>query len=213
MNNHHQVVVIEDDPHTRTYLAEAIDATPELQVIGTAGCCADALVLLRKEPDIALIDLGLPDGSGLDVIRERVNKKSKTEFVVITVFGDESHVIPALEAGASGYLLKDSAMPDIAALIAQVLNGGSPISPIIARKLLKRFHLTSNSKETIRLTNREFEILNLMAKGYTPQETAGYLYVSYHTVVAHIRHIYEKLEVSSRTEAVFEASRRGLIKL
>lgn len=209
----HQVIVIEDDPHTCRYLAEAVDAMPALKIIGTAKNCADALVLLRKEPDIALIDLGLPDGSGLDIIRAGINKKYKTQFVVITVFGDEGHVIPALEAGASGYLLKDSAMPDIAALISQVLNGGAPISPIIARKLLARFRVKDDSESTIALTKREFEILNLMAKGYNPQETAGYLHISYHTVVTHVRHIYAKLEVSSRAEAVFEATRMGLIKI
>ncbi len=209
----HQVVVIEDDPHTCAYLAEAIDAMPELHIIGTAKNCADGSILLRKEPDIALIDLGLPDGSGLDIIRAGVNQKLKTQFVVITVFGDEGHVIPALEAGASGYLLKDSAMPDIAALISQVLNGGAPISPIIARKLLLRFRIKNDTEPSIQLTKREFEILNLMAKGYNPQETAGYLHISYHTVVSHVRHIYRKLEVSSRAEAVFEATRMGLINL
>lgn len=209
----HQVVVIEDDRHTRHYLAEAIAATPEFQVVGTAENCADALCLLRKKPDIALIDLGLPDGSGLDVIRSCCNQKTKTQFVVITVFGDEAHVIPALEAGACGYLLKDSAMPDIAALIMQVLTGGSPISPIIARKLLTRFRLNNPIESMVSLTKREFEVLNLMAKGYNPQETAACLHVSYHTVVSHVRHIYEKLEVSSRAEAVFEATRMGLIKI
>jgi len=209
----YRVVVIEDDPHTRSYLTQTIAAVPNMVVVGDAGDCARAMPLLRTEPDIALIDLGLPDGSGLDLIRKRFFKKSKTQFVVITVFGDEAHVIPALEAGACGYLMKDSALPDIAELIAQVLSGGSPISPIIARKLLNRFRVDNNQQQGSILTEREFDVLNLMSKGYNYNETAGHLGISYHTVVSHVRHTYRKLEVSSRAEAIFEASRMGLLNM
>ncbi|MDQ6979530.1 MAG: response regulator transcription factor [Mariprofundaceae bacterium] len=209
----YRVVVIEDDPHTRAYLTKTIAAVPNMLVVGDAGDCAHAMPLLRTEPDIALIDLGLPDGSGLDLIRKRFFKQSTTQFVVITVFGDEAHVMPALEAGACGYLMKDSALPDIAELISQVLSGGSPISPIIARKLLTRFRIDNDQQQGSMLTKREFDVLHLMSKGYNYNETAEHLGISYHTVVSHVRHTYRKLEVTSRAEAIFEASRMGLLNM
>lgn len=208
----YQVVVVEDDKNTRDYLAESINSSPNLCVSGIAENCAQAIPILQKEPDIALIDLGLPDGSGLDLIRRFFLKDVKTEFVVLTIFGDEGHVIPALEAGACGYLLKDSAMKDIAALIDQVLQGGAPISSIIARKLLTRFR-PKDQQDKFNLTNREHDVLCLMAKGYNYNETAKHLDISYHTVVSHVRNTYKKMEVNSRSEAVFEASRVGILKL
>ncbi len=208
----HRVVVIEDDVNTRRYLTEAVRAMDGFELLGEAGCCADAMPLLRQEPDVVLIDLGLPDGSGLDLIRKRFFQKTKSQFLVITVFGDDAHMIPALEAGACGYLMKDSELPDIRQLILQVLAGGSPISPMIARKLLSRFRLNNDTPDGEPLTEREFEVLNLMSRGFTSAEVAGHLAVSYHTIVTHVRNIYRKLEVSSRTEAIFEATRMGLLK-
>ncbi len=207
----HRVVVIEDDVNTRRHLTSAVREMEGLYLLGEAGTCAEAMPLLRQEPDIALIDLGLPDGSGLDLIRKRFFQRTRTQFLVITVFADEGHVIPALEVGACGYLMKDSAMPDIRELILQVLAGGSPISPLIARKLLSRFRVQNDAEGMVPLTEREFDVLNLMSRGFTSSEVAGHLGVSYHTVVAHVRNIYRKLEVSSRSEAIFEATRIGLL--
>jgi len=127
------------------------------------------------------------------------------------VFGDDQHVIPALEAGASGYLLKDMPYDDIGSMISLLLDGGAPISPIIAHKLLKRFH--SQPEEIIQnpLTKREQDVLLLMSKGFNYNETAAHLDITYHTVIGYVKIIYRKLAVHSKSEAVYEASAMGLL--
>lgn len=141
--------------------------------------------------------------------------------MVVTVFADEAHVVAALEAGASGYLLKDGSAEYIADSITQMLAGGSPISTSIARYLLRRFRDTPDAapdgkrgeNDAPRLTARESDVLELVAKGFSYSEIGAALGMSVHTVTSHIKHIYRKLAVRSRGEAVFEASQLGLIKL
>ncbi len=207
----HSIIIIEDDAHTRMHLENSVGSHPELNLAGSAANCAEAVVLLQAKPDIALVDLELPDGNGIDLIRQFFNPNQGTEFVVMTVFGDDKHVIPALEAGASGYLLKDMAFDEIGSMISLLLSGGSPISPIIARKLLKRFHHKEESEIQSPLTGREQEVLQLMSRGFNYNETATHLSVSYHTVISHVKKIYQKLAVHSRSEAVYEASLLGIL--
>lgn len=218
-DSRHSVLLVEDDDATRAHLAKEIAAHPELRLLGAAASCREARMrLAESEPDVMLVDLGLPDGSGADLIRELSARRARTESMVITVFGDESHVVAAIEAGATGYLLKDASSEGIGRAILELLGGGSPISPAIARHLLKRFHSPARAEPPGRsvdlpgLTEREHEVLTLLVKGFTYSEIARLLAISAHTVTSHVRHIYRKLEVRSRAEAVYEALQLGLVK-
>jgi len=136
----YSVLLVEDDSNTRNKLANAISISPSLSLIAAADCCKSARdELNRQAPDILLTDLGLPDGEGVEIIKETHEKYPDTEIMVITVFGDEQHVLAAIEAGATGYLLKDSSPESISESILELVAGNSPISPSIARHLLKRF--------------------------------------------------------------------------
>lgn len=208
-----RVLVVEDDPTVLARLASLIDAAPDLSLVGTASTVNDGVSLLANaRPDVLLTDLGLPDGSGVELIRQIADTGLDTEAMVVTVFGDESHVVEALEAGATGYLLKDLSASEIVSSIRQLLDGGSPISPAIARHLLKRFKQEENPPALPeRLTNREHGLLKLIAKGYTAQEIADLEGITYYTVTTHIKNIYRKLAVNSRAEAIFEAISLKLI--
>ena len=204
------VLLVEDDGPTRARLAEAVTSQPELELVGAADCLAAAREALEgSTPDVLLTDLGLPDGSGADLIRELQARGAPTHAMVITVFGDERHVVGAIEAGALGYLLKDSSSEAIGRGILELLDGGSPMSPAIARYVLKRLHpgeqVPEPDSEKPSLTEREREVLSYLVKGFTAPEVAGLLSITEHTVKTHIRRVYEKLEVHSRGEAVAEA--------
>jgi len=203
----------------RQHFERAVDAHPGLSLFGSAGSCKACRELLHNRPDVMLVDLGLPDGHGTDLIRQLKCMHPSAEAMVVSVFAEEDKVVGAIRAGASGYLLKDMLKEDIGASIIEVLHGGSPISPSIARYILKALSQpvsatsTDASNPPVTLSQRETEVLNLIARGYSRKEIAALLQLSRHTVVSHIRHIYEKLEVHSRNEAVFEACQQGLITL
>ncbi|HFD91914.1 MAG TPA: response regulator transcription factor [Gammaproteobacteria bacterium] len=217
------VLLVEDDGHTCKRLTQAIQSHSELSVCKACRTLEEGLnALLLLEPDALVTDLGLPDGSGIQLIRKVRQVNRKMEIMVISIFGDERNVIAAIEAGASGYLLKDDEDADLGNAIVRMLAGESPISAAIARHLLKRFHGKSTqapgtnrhgSKPVLKLTERETEVLQCMAKGYTYQEAAAMLEMSPHTVNSHIKRIYCKLEVNSRSEAVFEAVQLGLVEI
>lgn len=210
------VIVIEDDPITRQTLIDKVAHDPGLRVHGSAGSVAEGRALLESSgAGVALIDLGLPDGDGTDLIRLAVERDPPLEVMVITVFGDERHVIRAIEAGATGYLLKDADAASVARAVHDLLDGGSPISTSIARHLLKRFRRTPTpaSEPAAHLTPREIEVLEVVSKGYTSPEIGELLQLSLHTVNSHIKSIYRKLAVRSRNEAVYEAVQQGLIHI
>lgn len=214
------VLVVEDDASTRERFSRVIRGHPQLELVGDTGDLTTGLALLHSlSPDVLLMDLDLPDGNGMSLIEEIVSSKLKTEAMVISVFGDERHVIRAIEAGAGGYLLKDGGADQITSAILQLVAGGAPISPSIAMHLLKRFRhedqpamegADENKMEP--LTTREKEILNYVSYGYTAQEIAKQNNISIHTVNTHIRNIYSKLAVNSRAEAIMKAVRHGIIK-
>jgi len=163
-----------------------------------------------------LLDLGLPDGSGIEIIDFIRDQGLSTDVIVISMFGDEKHILNAISAGAMGYLLKDEEHQKIETSITQMLNGGSPISPSIARHLLK-YHQQQMEKNIassvgkIKLTNREIDILKKISKGFTCKEISAMENISYHTVATHVRNIYKKLSVNSRAEALYEAYSMGLL--
>lgn len=212
------VLVVEDDNETRLYLAEAIEGDGERYSVMSAGSLATGLELLEKNhPDVVLVDLGLPDGSGLELIRRARAMSTTTLPLVITVFGDEQSVIRALEAGARGYLLKSEAPEDMRLAVDQVRQGGAPISPGIASHLLRRFEprqtASADEDDPAHLTDRERSVLELVVRGHSNQEAGDRLGIRRNTVATHIKSIYRKLEVQSRGQVVLEAVRRGLVDI
>lgn len=212
------VLVVEDDPLTRESLVNKIEQDPGLRVDAACGSVAEGRALIAaSEARVALMDLGLPDGDGTDLIHLAAQRQPPMEVMVITVFGDERHVVRAIEAGATGYLLKDADARSVAQSIHDLLGGGSPISTSIARHLLRRFRrddaLSPPADSGVHLTPREMEVLEVVARGYSNAEIGSLLELSLHTVNSHIKNIYRKLAVRSRSEAVFEAVQQGLIQI
>jgi len=215
------VAIVEDDLGFRRALSEAIESTPDIRLAGAAGTRAEGLQLLQGAPtDVLLVDLGLPDGSGIDVIKAAVELWPSCSVVVSTNFGDETHVIRSIEAGASGYLLKDSSPAKIVDEIRSVASGGSPISPIIARQVLARFRQigAGGASRSVKpedppqlLSAREKEVLELITKGFTANEIARLMSLSPFTVRSFVRRIYSKLNVTSKAEAIYEARNQGIL--
>jgi DNA-binding NarL/FixJ family response regulator len=212
------VLVVEDEPEFLRQYCEAITREPDLRLAGAVGTLAAGLAVIDKDvPDVVVVDLGLPDGSGAQLIRAAAKKRPDCDALVVTVFGDDQHVIDAIEAGATGYILKDSPPGELARCIRELRAGGAPISPSIARRLLARMRApaakpAAGAQGASPLTEREAEILQLIAKGLSFADVGGVLGISAHTVVAHVKKIYRKLSVHSRGEAVFEATQLGLLK-
>lgn len=217
------VLVVEDDDLTRRSLCLAIESEPTLRLAAQFDSIAPTLQWLETESvDLVLTDLGLPDGSGVDIIRACVERCPNCDIMVITMSSDDESVIASIEAGASGYVLKDAGRVDIVRALLDLHAGGSPMSPLIARKVLERMRdskapataatVTENAVANL-LTKREAAILNLIARGDSYVEVARMLSVSVGTVQTHVKNIYGKLAVHSRGQAVFEAQRRGLLQL
>jgi DNA-binding NarL/FixJ family response regulator len=205
-------VLVEDDPATRAYLLDALQRCTALQPVYFADSVAGGLAALQKHhPKLLLVDLGLPDGEGTQLIAHAARMLPRPEVLVISSLGDESHVVRALEAGASGYLLKDESPEAIGQAALKVLDGEAPISPAIAVHLLKRFRPMQEPVNNP-LSDREVDILKLIAKGLRHDEVADTLGLKYSTVVSYVRDIYRKLSVHSRTEALFEARQLGLLR-
>jgi DNA-binding NarL/FixJ family response regulator len=212
------VAVLEDDEATLRRFRQAIDHADGLALLATFSLGADALKWLEHNaPDVLLTDLGLPDVPGLSVIAYCAKRHPCTDILVISMYEDEQSVISSLEAGASGYLLKDSGEAEIGEKVRELRAGGAPMSPVIARLVLKRLRPSQTAPEPtvddlwVRPTERELLILTRIAQGFSYTEIANLEGISRHTVHTHIKNIYSKLEVHSRSEAVFEASRMGLI--
>lgn len=220
------VLVLEDNTVTRHALCVAIEKEPALALLDALDSVQSALAWLQqRSADILLVDLGLPDGSGIEVIRFCARHHPACSVMVITTSSDQDNVLDSIEAGASGYILKDLGRMDIARSLLDLHAGGSPISPTIARKVLARVRggravngaraeqagLTPEAP--VFLTRREATILDLIARGDSYGEVAKQLALSVGTVQTHIKNIYDKLSVHSRGEAVYEASRRGLLQM
>jgi DNA-binding NarL/FixJ family response regulator len=212
-----KVLIVEDDPEHAQRFSYAVEASSRLELVGMASSVKEALLALeRLTPDIVLCDLGLPDGSGLKVIRAVRKRFPDADVCVVTVFGDERNVLASIEAGATGYVLKDAWPAELESTLLELRSGGSPISPVIARQLLRRLGaqerpvIPAFADEQL-LSPREREVLQSIAKGFSYQEIADIHGLKVNTVTSHVKSIYRKLEVHSRGEAVFEAGQRGLL--
>ncbi|MEQ1668280.1 MAG: response regulator transcription factor [Sulfuriferula sp.] len=215
-----RVMLVEDDVNFQHALITAMLAAPDMQLTAIASTRAQGLKMLETtQIDVLLVDLGLPDGSGIDVIRAAHAKFPACNIMVSTTFGDELHVMQSLEAGASGYLLKDSEPTRMVFEIRSLYHGGSPISPLIARQILTRFRQDNapsgqptTTKQRAVLSTREQEVLEYITRGFTADEIAALIVVSRHTVLTYVRRIYAKLEVNSKAEAIYEARNQGLLQ-
>ena len=209
------VVVVEDEPGTRERLASIIAAQTGLHLLGAVGSLTAARQLLQQiEPDVVLLDLGLPDGSGLALLEDKRRQGLVFEVLVISVLGDERSVLAAIESGAGGYLLKDADNAAVARAIVQLREGGAPLSPTIAVHLMRRLQAPggrTSESESLGLSPRELELLRLIAKGLSYEEVAQVLGLRYNTITSYAKELYRKLQVHSRAEAVFEAQQLGLV--
>jgi DNA-binding NarL/FixJ family response regulator len=207
------VWIIEDEAMFRNAIKGLLTQQDDIQCGNAFGRCEDALAAIVKSdpPDIMLVDIGLPGMSGIDGIKKMKEISPGTEFIVLTIHEEDEKVFDALRAGASGYLLKTSSADDILKAVREVGRGGSPLSAGIARKILGVFSSLKSSQVEYKLTDRENEILGLLADGLTKKMLADKLFLSKHTIDSHIRNIYSKLHVHSRSKAVAKALRENLI--
>lgn len=213
-----RVAIVEDDPSMREQLIELISASPELDLAGIAPTLQAGRRLIDLQPDLFLVDLGLPDGSGLDLIAD-IKTRGSAKVLVLTMFADRETVVSAVEGGADGYLLKDSAPAVILEGIAVTLQGGAPLSAAAAVFLLERLRRDPTPKSAAavnradQLTEREIALLKLFARGLSYKETARELDISPLTVGNYVKSIYRKLAVNSRGEAVYAAGKAHKLDL
>lgn len=208
--------MVEDDPVVREHFIEIISRASNLDLVGVAPSLGKAADLIAKNPDLFLVDIGLPDGSGLDFI-PKIKAGCDAKALVVTSFGDRETVVSAVRAGADGYLLKDSSAAVILDGIEVTLEGGAPISSAAAVYLLDRLRnapeIEVAAPENSGLTPREVELLELFAKGESYKDAARTLGISPLTVGNHVKSIYRKLAVHSRGEAVYEAIKTGQLSI
>jgi len=212
-----KVILVEDDASVRAALASAVLRSASLQLLGAASSVDEALALLKRErPDVLLVDLGLRGESGLDVIRAAIVLHPECEVIVVSALGDEAHVIAAIEAGATGYLLKDASAAELVAQIGVLKSGGSPVSPVIARRLLTRLSAArvappAELAPDPKLSAQEHQVLKYSALGYSVEEVAQQMGISRHTVGTYIKRSYRKLQAHSKAQALLQAQRHGLL--
>lgn len=208
------VAVVDDEPEVRALFESAVRSHERLTLAFAAGSVAEAMAAAaHRTAQVWLVDLGLPDRDGRELIRWVSERQPDASVMVVTVFGDDRHVVSSFEAGAVGYLLKDTPPDQIARSIVELHEGGSPISPSVARHVLRRFVGRGAAAAPVDdpLSEREREVLQLIEKGMTYEEVAQALQISWHTVTTFLRRVYRKLQVNSRTEAVYEARQRGIL--
>lgn len=214
-----RVLLIDDDPHIRLVIAQELLSDMRINLLAQAGGMKEGLRLIAQyEFDVMLVDLNLGDGTGFDLIEHMKNVRPMAEAVVISAMEDEQHALHAFELGATGYLVKNSWFGSFPQAVLQVVNGGASITPSLARRLLHRLDhahgdacsTTQSGSESDKLSEREKEVLKMVAAGYTSAEIGSRLVVSCHTINTHIKNIYRKLNVRTRAQAVSFATHRGL---
>lgn len=213
-----EVVIVEDNKRYLDELGHLLTNSPSIRVVGQYTHGKEAYEeILRLNPDVTLIDIELPDISGVEVIERVSSRGCPTEFLVLTVYDDDAHLFAALQAGAVGYIIKGStSLPEIEAAIHEVVDGGAPMSRVIAKRVLETFHATAGDRNTGKarktkfdeLTKREIQILEFIKRGYTTKKVAEELHISYETVRTHLKNIYQKLHVHTLVEAMLIYNQR-----
>ncbi|MBK1835216.1 response regulator transcription factor [Roseibacillus ishigakijimensis] len=203
MGSPHSIAIVEDNRQLAEVLRTAVEAVPDFVCMGTWPSGEDALAaFMEKPPEVVLMDINLPGISGIETTRRLRKSHPAIHILIVTVYGDHDRIFAALEAGATGYLLKRSSMEEMEEAIRDVLAGGAPMSAEIARRVVEAFHGTYRDPlKEAHLTERETDILRLLADGLGNKAISAQLAISVETVRAHNRNIYEKLHVNSRTQA------------
>lgn len=198
-----KVALIEDNAGISAEIERILGEDPECRCVGV---CRNLQTALKKipamEPDVIIVDIRLPDGSGIDAVTRLKRLLPSAQMMMYTVFEDSEQIFRALEAGANGYLLKDTPPAELLRAIREIREGGVPMTGEVARKVIESFR--GNKETTQQLSPREEQILHLLSKGYLYKEIAGDLAISTQTVNSHLKRIYEKLHVRTRTEAVIK---------
>jgi len=211
-----EVAIVEDNQRYLEELGHLLTNSPRIRVVGQYTRGKEAYEgIIRLNPDVTLIDIELPDISGVEVIERVSSHGCPTEFLVLTVYDDDAHLFAALQAGAVGYIIKGStSLPEIEAAIQEVVDGGAPMSRVIAKRVLETFHATAEQQGNGRktkfdeLTKREIQILDFIKRGYTTKKVAEELHISYETVRTHLKNIYQKLHVHTLVEAMLVYNQR-----
>lgn len=213
------VAIIEDDPIVSNYLSTLISNSPLCRLVGTAANNAQAQLLMDKVVDVFLVDIGLPDVSGIELMKQIKEKRQDAAVMVLTSLADMRHVMQSIEAGASGYLLKDDQPEELIGKLVSLYNGNSPLSPSVAKLLIKKITESSEPSsagpnlemlEQLGLSRREYEVLLELRSPMPVKQIAEKLNISYFTVNQHVRRIYQKLKVGTRSGALSKAAEHGL---
>jgi len=204
------VAIVEDNDKIRDGLSLLIDGSEGFNCVAAYSNAEDALKFLPgQKPDVVLMDIQLPKMSGIECVENLIEKSPDLQIMMLTVYEDNEQVFKSLAAGATGYILKRTPPAELLEAIRELHEGGSPMSDQIARKVVQTFQqIGKSSKETENLSERETEILSYLAKGYQDKEIAEKFFLSVKTIRTHLRNIYKKLHVHSRTEAVLKYLRK-----
>jgi DNA-binding NarL/FixJ family response regulator len=210
-----KIAIVEDDDFTRQRISSILSQRiPQAYIFEFQDLKTAQKYAATNVQDFWLIDLGLPDGSGIELIRDIKKIYPSANVLVLSVFGDVENIVNSIEAGANGYLLKDAVERDLIDALDAIDSGGTPLSPMIASRLLERMLPAKANDAVVNehvLTTREAELLNFLSRGYTSMESGERMQIAVSTVRTHIKNIYSKLAVKSRTEAIFEARAMGIL--
>jgi len=206
------VVIVEDDKLIREGISELLKSTPGFKLNAVFENCEVALKELHKDlPDVILMDISMPGMNGIECVKNIISDNSEVKIIMLTVYEEEQKIFDSFRAGASGYILKRSSLQEILMSIEDVMAGGGPMSPVIANKVLNYFKNSRKKSEEINLTPREAEILKELVNGHSYKKISELLFISLDTVRSHIKSIYQKLHVNSKSEAVAKALKENLL--
>jgi DNA-binding NarL/FixJ family response regulator len=208
-----RVVIADDHAVVRQGTRSLLEREKDLEVVGEAGDGEEAVKIIDQlQPDVAIIDIAMPKLNGVEVTRQIKPRHPSTAVLILTAYDDDEYVFALLEAGAAGYLLKDVDSREVVKAVRAVYAGESVLHPVIARKVISRFGPAATKvgeEKTAELSEREVQVLKLAARGMSNSDIANELFISNRTVQGHLSSIFNKLNVGSRTEAIFQAVRRG----
>ena len=208
----HSILLYEDNSNLRESVCRLLHLSDQYQVLGAfADCLLVESQVKTHAPDVILMDIDMPGMNGIEAVKKIRSFNKKAQIIMLTVFDDNEHVFQALYAGANGYLLKKNISDRLTDSIEEVLEGGAPMSPAIARMVISSMEKPQQAKDSYQLTNREKEILQLLSKGNSFKMMASMLHLSIDTVRTHTKHIYDKLHVNSQIEAVSKALNEKLV--
>jgi DNA-binding NarL/FixJ family response regulator len=207
-----RIIIFEDNTRLRQSLKILLDGIESYKVCGDFENCDNAAAIVnQQEPDVIIMDIDMPHVNGIEGLRIIKEQRPQTYIIMHTVFEDDERLFQSLCAGANGYILKNSSFTNLLDAIENVLHGGAPLSPLIAKKVLQSFQQTQQKNAQYKLSERETEVLHYLVKGYSYKMIAGECHISLDTVRGHIRNIYSKLHVNCGREAVTKALRDNIL--